>query len=508
MKMWRVCWNPVVLTAVLSWTACSGIGSTGTEDATGPEDIPLGADTGPVAVGQCELERSWWTGRVEYEQVGGSPGLSVSPTGTLLVRSGGGPDTFYRMEDGARLGADGVWWPEPPDSDWHWRVRVEHGDGDGSIEAFPAAGGTSLLTVNALAGSTPQFEWLRQLRGFLSSGSERMVQVACWSGPGLGFDALRIAAWDLPEGTMTGTVDIELACGNPWPQPAPAVLGPQGRFILLTSPGDTRLVHVDLDTSEVRFRDVLDGRTPVEPINHKRSFSDYLILGLAVRPDGGEVAVSDRSGRVTRWTLPELEPVASPYESVVVGINQHTYQPSVESPVAWSMDGKWLAHLGPDGEAVLRSAVSGTIQKVLERPDAGDLSDLGPDTFNPATAFLFLSDGSGILVAHEAGISAWRCQGIQGPMASGDIVVELDGPTVITAGQEAEWTATAQTSGQPVVFRLLIDGDESPPQANLSGQFMKYFYKPGTVTLRTRVDDGSKTSTSDPLTVLVEPPPP
>lgn len=507
-------WFPLFLGVVAPLTACSGFG--GLEkvvavDVTEPGDnilgdTPTGDNGGPAKVGQCDLERRWWTGRVLYEQVGGTPGLSASPSSTLVIRSGGGPDTFYRLNDGARLGNDGIWWTQSPDADWKQRVQVKQVDGGGSIAVIPTAGGSPLLTVQALPGPEPEFEWLRQLRGLLSPDSSRLVQVACWSGSGLGFDLNRVAAWDMASGTATGTTDFEFACGNQWPRPSPAVVIPGGRFLLLSAPGDPRLALVDLDGQDVQFRDILDARQPVEPINEFWPTKEFPILGLAVRPDGSEVAVADHSGRVTRWTIPDLDPVATPLESVVVGINQHTYQPSVESPVAWSTDGQWLAHLGADGEAVVRNADTGAVATVLHRPDAGDLTDLGPATFNPATAFHFLADGSGILMAHEVGITLWRCAGSPDLEVDGDLEVTLAGPDTLVSGQEAKWTATAQSSGQPLVFQLLVDGEEEwLPLANLSGHFTRTYYEPGTFTVRAWVDDGTRAAVSEPLTFQVEP---
>ena len=486
--------------------ANAGVTTQAEDDATTGDrtpDIEAGAPL-PSLV-SCDPVLEWVTQADIYEIVYGSPLLTVAPGGGLAARAGGGPLAFYRMSDGAALGTEWSNWDEVLDRNWSRRmVVVQQGDEAAWVEIQDSKTGEIVHTREALPSPAPELTWLRLMRAFLTPDGAHLATLTCWSMIPSDTSVARLQLYDLETGSEGPIVDLDVDCGdNLWPRAAPAALSDDGRRLAVTFPAHPEVFVVDLEAGTAEAFDPVGDLPDGEPITENWGYGDTAILSIAIHPDGEAFALTDRAGRVTRWTLPGLASMGDPWEAALVGINQYTYGPSMESPVVWSKDGLLLAHLDSSGEAVIRLADSGEVLLTLPRPDISPPDWTGPDLFNPATGFHFTADGSGILVSFETALGYWRCPDGPPVEATGVIgLVTIDGPTAVNSYESYSWTATAETGGQPAVYRMLLDGE--PVATSLKGVLATTLYSPGVHTLQAQVDDGFNQVTSQPLQVNSE----
>ncbi len=476
-------------------------------DAAPPDTIP--EDVGPMplpSLASCGAAPIWTTATDTYEIIYGSPQLTIAPGGALAARAGGGPLAYYRMTDGEALGtAWGAGWDETLDDDWSRRmVVVQQGDDAAWVEIQDARTGELLHVEDALPSPDPDLTWLRLMRGFLTPDGAHLATLTCWSKIPSDVSVARIKVLDLESGEAGPVVDLDVDCDdNLWPRAAPGVLSDDGRRLAVTFMEHPEVYVVDLEAGTAVAFDPIGALPDATPVNENWGYGNTAVLSIALSPSGDAMALSDRAGRVTRWSLPGLEPLGTPWDAGLVGINQFTYGPSMESPVAWSADGAFLAHLDGDGEAVIRRASDGEILLTLERPDLIPPDWTADEIFNPATAFRFNEDGAGVLVSFEMGLALWRCPGAAPTPEPASIgPVSIDGPVTVDPTTNHTWTASAVTEGQPVLFRLLRDGE--PFSAGLRGVLTTNFYEPGVHTIQAIADDGVTQETSPVLEVLVQ----
>ncbi len=479
------------------------------EDDMAPAPDVAPEDVGPTplpALASCDAAPIWTTATDTYEIIYGSPQLTIAPGGALAARAGGGPLAFYRMTDGAALGtAWGGGWDEHLDAGWARRmVVVQQGDEAAWVEIQDARTGELLHVEDALPSPDPDLHWLRLMRGFLTPDGTHMATLTCWSMIPSDVSVARIQVHDLETGEPGPVIDLDVDCGdNLWPRAAPAVMSDDGRRLILTFIAHPEVYVVDLDAGTSTAFDPVEALPDATPVNENWGYGNTAILAIALHPDGDAMALSDRAGRVTRWSLPGLESLGAPWDAGLVGINQFTYGPSMESPVNWSSDGALLAHLDAAGEAVIRRADDGEVLLTLQRPDLVPPDWTSDEIFNPATAFQFSEDGAGVLVSFEMGLALWRCpDSSPGPKPALLGPVTIDGPSSVESNENQTWTASAVTDGQPVVFRLLVDGE--PFGAGLRGLLTASLYEPGVHTIQVIADDGVTQETSPILEVIVE----
>jgi len=474
------------------------------EDASAAQDAMLqeGPDAVAPALATCGATPIWSTQTDLYEIVYGSPQLTIAPEGALAARSGGGPLAFYRMTDGTALGTAYGAWDEVLDASWESLVVVQQGEDTAWVEVQDARTGAVLHALDALPSPDPELDWLRLMRAFLTPDGTRLATMTCWSRVPSDSSVARLRLHALGAGTDGPIVDLDVPCGdNLWPRAAPGALSADGRTLVLTFLEHAGVFVVDLETGTTQSFDPVGDLPDAAPVTENWGYGNAAVFSVAIRPDGGAVALSDRAGQLTRWSLPDLESLGEPWQAGLVGINQNTYGPSMESPVAWSEDGALLAHLDEDGEAVIRRADDGVVLLTLPRPDLA--TEWRDDLFNPATGFRFSPDGEGILVSFEAGLELWRCPDAPPIEGTGAVeTVSIVGPTVVAPYESHSWTATAKTEGQPVVFRLLLDG--TPVAAGLRSALSATLQETGPHTLQVLADDGIAQASSDLFQVVVE----
>ena len=108
-----------------------------------------------------------------------------------------------------------------------------------------------------------------------------------------------------------------------------------------------------------------------------------------------------------------LEPLGAPMPVGVVVANTDTYLPSVESPVATSLRGAFLATLDELGSVVIRDAISHELLATLTPPvlltDEDAAHSAGTEHGLRPMRLRFLSDG--LLVISDGAVERFRCPG-------------------------------------------------------------------------------------------------
>jgi hypothetical protein len=443
--------------------------------------------------------RGWTALTDDWEINYGSPRLQVSPDGALIVRQDLYGQGWFRARDGAWLGAERDLQALSMDAPWTRQV-VPGVDDRLVLEALP--GRAEIMVLDPTGGlpgdwspaHTPTLAW--------SSDGQQLVALSCWYVDG-GERVTTLTSWDLANGAQVLQVEIDADCRSwSWIDTQPLILSPDGARALFTFEQDPRLHEVSLTTGEHRAHDVLEA----PPVADEETLygGTPVFLDLAIRPDGQELAATLRDGSLRRWRLSDLSPVGEPIPAAVVAINEYTYGPSVESPLAWSPDGAFLVHLDATGEAVLTDASSGEPRVVFSRPELERPEHVPEDSFNPATAFHFFDGGRGLLIQHELGLSLWR--------QDSPSVTPESAPLAVTASADAASATPGQTvtvalqvspAERLSVRRLLIDGQPTGA-ATLGDHLSLESWEPGPVFLRVLADDGHQEASSAPVVLVVE----
>lgn len=184
--------------------------------------------------------------------------------------------------------------------------------------------------------------------------------------------------------------------------------------------------------------------------------------------------------------------------------NYDTYLPLLPaSPMDWTAAGDVRAFVESDGALIVELADGVELAKI-EAPESSDLSDFGwEDIGNPVMSAAFSPANDMIAVAFRKGMGVWGCAGaLPEPVPSG-----LRGVTATASWTDAEYPfleLEAEVEGEPAGFvtgyRLFIDGE---PLMSFDGGTPIQYYATGgePFEVRIEVDDGSKTVTSEPMTV-------
>ena len=174
-----------------------------------------------------------------------------------------------------------------------------------------------------------------------------------------------------------------------------------------------------------------------------RSFSP--IAGMAMSPDGQHLAVVGGSGSVRLWDVQTMEEHLTLGDSGLFHMNQRSYMPSTEAPLAFSHNGELLAFFNDDEDIEIVSVASGDTVSILEGSDFS-FGEEGRDSMgnfgSEAFKLEFLGDDSGLLVSYIAGAALWRCASAMNRGGRSDLPVHLGGPVTLTVGEPGQFTAT------------------------------------------------------------------
>ena len=372
-------------------------------------------------------ETAWTAGRHD---------LRISPNGAVAARwsqMGWEDRGFVRLTDGEQLAPMEQDWTGSLDDGWHRRARVDQR----TVRVETVLSGLTLLEIEV-----PTPEGIDPTQGdvrlaSLSPAGDVVVALGCWYSEG-GYVS-HVAAWSVDAGELL--VDVPVAVGCDW-FPAPsALLTPNSRYAVLADVMTPTLIVVDLQDGSVSSRTLAGASEPEEPTWPQVPG----ILSAAVSPDGSQIAFADQLGDVRVWTLDGLEDVAGPFAAGFTGIDHDSYMPSVAGPVTWSPDGLLIAHIEAMGSnsIVVRRVADGEVVSTLEgvEPEEDESNRWLPPV-NGAIALAFLRDGSGLVVSYDIGMSLYRCDDAAWPEPGPDLHATIEGPTQLTVGLAATFTAT------------------------------------------------------------------
>ena len=477
-------------------------------ERTPPACDPLPTDTSsPRVAPACEawpIAPTWAT----LEPSGplyGSVQMRVSNNGGLVFSSGEFGGVLHRTADGQLLGS--VHQVSAGAMDAAWTLTAQADQPHEQVLVREVDSGITVATLSVPPTPNPESDWLRDLQTTLTPDGATAVAIMCWDQPGEGPEYTVVGAWDVATGELTVNEILSAACGQSyWASRPPLLTTADGSGALLPFPGAPVLAWVDLQTGESTLLD-LDAEA-ADIINAPSApFGLSPVLSVVMSPSGHEVAVVDQSSVLRRFRLPTLEPVGTPVAAGLALVNQHTYVPSVESPLAWSPSGELLAFVGPDGEPTLLDAATGEIVTTLERPTLDEQTPWSGPTEGYLLGLAFGADGLTVLANGEAGAAAWRCVDAAVPALDGGATVTIEVPATLTLGEPVTIGVQAEGVDETAVFTLVFDDEPLPSLASLGAAIELTTWQEGTHTLAVIVDDGLTSAISEPVTVTIQPAP-
>ncbi|MEO1267409.1 MAG: hypothetical protein AAFX99_04880 [Myxococcota bacterium] len=447
----------------------------GHDDALGDE-VSNGTSPGEPMVREegldfatCGPEKTWDVPSGSW--FSGAGLFDISPNGALLVWSGEFMHgQIYNMEDGAlEFQLAQPMYRHSMDAAWRQQLRAQWGEQSAGL--YDMMTGELLLPLDA--------HTMYKHNMALSEDGAWAASYGCLDG-----SESQIKIWSVADNRLVLTVDLAHDCmGHGWASRPMMALTPGGDALLLAA-GSEELVRVDLASGSWR------STVAHPPVDEEVQFWGYsgLILDMVIHPSGDRVATVGLDGVVRQWALPGLEPVGEEFEAGVSAINQDSYLPSTESPLAWSPDGTLLAYVSPEGDVKVRRLADGEEVFVQERfplePEAQQWEGNAP------VFMRFTRDGGGFAVAFENRVVLWQCPERVTPAPGGEVEVQLTGPTQIQVGESSLFSAAAPDLGDTFHgYSFLVDGNPGG-WVHASGEMEWQPTEPGTYTLTVEVTDG------------------
>jgi hypothetical protein len=447
-------------------------------------DVERGEPAPSRPVAECTPALAWATPGEGLSY--GGQFFDATPDGELVVRASLFAGDAFRASDGALVGA-------PLDArlaaaDAGWRVVAERAE-DGVVVRDPVTW-APLFTARPPAPSADG-KWLPETVTGIAPRGDALVTATCWSRLGREQPAvLTLSTFSLPDGEPGMTVVVDAPCGPSYAQPGMLLrLTPQGAVVAGLPEG--ALAFVRLPSGDARTARLALGESLTDAGRVATGVPGG-VLAAAVSPDGTRLAVTASDGTLRQIALPDLVELDAPRPVGLVGANQHTYLPSVESPVAFSPDGRVLAHLDAGGDIVLRRLADDAVLHVLEAPwrDA-EVDDSDWRTLygaHPGAVMALRFVGDGLAASLEGGVAMWRCRAPAETVAD-ELAVALDGPEVVNLAEAATFSARIEGAGAPAVRQLLLDG--TPVAASLGDTLAFFPYEAGRHVLDLVVEDGT-----------------
>jgi hypothetical protein len=190
----------------------------------------------------------------------------------------------------------------------------------------------------------------------------------------------------------------------------------------------------------------------------------------------------------------------------VVPINQMTYMPSEESPIAFSKDGRVFGYVNQDQEVVVLRTDDGALLHQLAAPVFGGRGDRHQHhDGNEPVAIEFAADGGSVIVAYSGGIARFGCQDTVEPEGHDRLPVHLEGPHQrLRVGEPATFTATHLAGRSVHGHAFFVDGELiAPPSTAREVEWTPQHA--GDFTIEVRILDGRDTgSTTLPVRVFAD----
>lgn len=359
-----------------------------------PGDPPARAvpqsPSSPIA--RCQEAPSFWQ-PMPAGGVVGAPTLSLSPDqgAVALIGRWSAAVASFDGAQPAMLATEAL--------DRTWTRGVRHHDSMAELTDLASGEALALLDLSPASSAT---EWLDLVASRFDAAGN-VLTLSCHGGPD-GAVELAITRWGT---AVHGSERVALdgvSCWNNWADDvllAPAANG----GVVTVEPGGARLHHANPSTGVATSVDALEGG-PSKPSGV--SPYSWPILALDVDAPGLRAAVTSTDGKLRIWKLPSLE-LERTLDAGFVGVNEMTYMPTTESPVAWSPDGELIAYMRPGNMLVIFDLVQNEIVHTVVPPAVG--SDQTEWLGTSPMAVKFLAGGDGFVVAFEHGVGLWKCGG-------------------------------------------------------------------------------------------------
>lgn len=432
---------------------------------SGPVDAP------PSALLSCEIDTAWANSSIAQWME--PTFFETSPNDGLLWA--GHHDIWQavltRSTDGEVLAVSSA---RPAGAlDGAWRRRVYVGQ-DGSILVGTTVTDGTVARVSGPPGDAAA-HWLAT---DISWDGTRVAAAGCDA------DTFTLRVWEV-EPTVrelaTHTRDVASPCWRYENRPRVAL---HGESVFFVEPSTATLHHLALGTGALHGAVASE-----EPIDPNTAPWQASVPDFAVHPDGTLVAATGADAVLRVFRAEDMELVWEAPTHVAM-LNEMTYAPPIAAaPVAWSPDGRALAALESETTLVLRDALTGDVLRTLSVEREAPEQRFG--TTNAHARLTFSRDGRALYALSMWGVRAWTCDGTApvAPDDDGSLDVVLEGPSALSAGESATFTATHLGAVEVHTHRFFVD-DEPIGWGDFEREQNVHFPEPGTHTVRVELDDG------------------
>lgn len=482
----------VFASSVLALAGCYST-SAPPDDEPGPGVTPA---TEELACAPSELALAW----SREDPAGGiyAPArISVAPGGALFATRSYFGGTVARAGDGSLLAhlAVGAF-----DGAWSRTVEVDAETNVATVRDL--ASGSVLATIAPTA--LPEGWYARSQPAISGDGSTAFV-IECAEAPATSERSATLIAHRI--GGAEQRVPLPVRCVDSWRGVTSLVSSTDGSWVVLAGifepgmldpdgmhPPAHSIVRVDLASGAVLVATpgdptrvgTIDGTAyiPPEPAG---------VLDIQLSDDAETIAVATRDGFGRRLDADTLEPIGAPFAVTLAIANHDTYMPSVESPLAISSRGSFVAHVGEGRSLVVRDS-SGTALATVALPFA-DLDGDGLDRGGAPMAIRFVHDG--FVVATDRGAVRYACGGTVAAIArpAGELAVRVEGPTTVSHGERVPFIVHVDGATLPVV--RFVEMGMMQPQGALGPTIDAWVYAdplPATLEVRVHADDGLRSA--------------
>jgi hypothetical protein len=430
----------------------------------------------------CEIERAWAT--PSESPVYTRQDLSVSPSRLLAMRADDFGGEFLRVSDGTYVTPARSETARGLSETWD---RVLSTDDEMRLIVKDANSGEVLLRTEPPVPPDGARNCFPITRGALGADGT-LVALDCWHRAWGGGLTSRLRVLD-EEGTTVSSVDLGATCGDHW-QGDPIVLTNEASVVVVGLEGGLA-VSFDRRSGEAISSPIAIGEPAMAQSFFPRGAG---IVAAALSPDGSELSIAGHDGLLRKLDPRTFEALSDPEPIGLFAANTMTYLPSLESPIAYSKDGRLFAQIDPNGRISLADRTSGSVLATFDAPF--EEPKTGADfASKPNIPMSILLEDDAMTVSFEGGVARWGCaESAQGPAAGGTLTVTLDGPSEIAFTDQPRFTIEVSGGDRRVVRQILIDGQPSVASSLSSViQLWPQSATPGEHVITAIADDGVRT---------------